>query len=655
VSDPDATRSHGAIAIADEEQERRARKKAVRGWLLPFAILGFFVCVLVGFGHAGDRGQTLVKAMHGGDAGIESGVLGNVAQIVAQVLGVAISVVAIIVELAANRYTHRITELFFRARTNIVVMGFYVISAVQPMVAAYASAGGLVPRAAANLAMVLMTVSVLSLLPYFAYVAAFVSPLEVIRRLRREALQIVEAGPVSDTPQEVANAQHAAVEAAEQLTDVALNAMVHHDKAISMAAINAMGDLLRDYLEVKNRLPKGWFKLGVEPRSNPDFVSLAPIAIEQIETSQTWFEFKLLRQYEMIYRQALNTHRELNYLIASNVRELALTAMASGQTEVHELAVKFFNTFMRATLNGRDVRTGYNVLNQYRQVAEAALKKKVPQVAVAIVRHFKYYGQLAFNMDLGFLLETCAYDLCALNELAFDLKSTDRPELLKIFLQVDKEGEGAKKETALRGVRKAQIKLAAYYLSHGDQQAARTVYRDMANENAQRLASIRDELLAVESPHYWEVTDRGTNFDYMPPERRGRVLEFFEWFGDALPQPRASIVMPIPVASVLAAQATGAKMSLSTVPPQAIAAALAQINDSTLAPPTAPAVTSESPLSGDDGSGVATHTHAESQEEHDPLAHVRDPGAASEESPRRSADVSEPTPRPPEVEDDASR
>ena len=34
------------------------------------------------------------------------------------------------------------------------------------------------------------------------------------------------------------------------------------------------------------------------------------------------------------------------------------------------LAVKFMNTYLRATLNARDVRTAYNVLNQYRQLAE---------------------------------------------------------------------------------------------------------------------------------------------------------------------------------------------------------------------------------------------------------------------------------------------
>lgn len=394
--------------------------------------------------------------------------------------------------------------------------------------------------------------------------------------------------------------------------DVALNAMVHHDKAIAMAAINAIGDLLNDYLEVKQRLPTAWFKMSAIVRNDPDFVSLAPVAQQQIEESKTWFEFMLLRQYEMLYRQALNSHRELNYLIAANVRELAASAIERNDKAVQELAVKFFNTFLRATLNARDVRTGYNVLNQYRQLAELALRRRVAGLPTAIARHFKYYGQLAFTMDLGFLLETAAYDLCAVNELAFDLDAKERPELLKVFLQVDKEGEGAKRETALRGVRKAQIKLATYYLFRKDEGAARQVYRDMANENVQRLASIRDELLAVDSPHYWEVTDRGMNFDWLPDERRGRLFEFFEWFGDALPQPRASIVLPMSAAGLM-------NSALRTAAPIAPAPGTEHLDDD------------------------------------DPVQMLRDPGAASEGSidHRPAVEVSsEPAPRLPAIDDE---
>ena len=56
----------------------------------------------------------------------------------------------------------------------------------------------------------------------------------------------------------------------------------------------------------------------------------------------------------------------------------------------------------------------------------------------------------------------------------------------------------------------------------------------MAEEKAERLRSIREELLAESQPLYWELTDRGVNFAYLPPERRAKVSEFFEWFGDRL-------------------------------------------------------------------------------------------------------------------------
>ena len=102
-------------------------------------------------------------------------------------------------------------------------------------------------------------------------------------------------------------------------------------------------------------------------------------------------------------------------------------------------------------------------------------------------------------------------------------------ELLELFLRVDEVDAG---DAHLRGVRKAQVKLATYYLAHADEPRARRIFRDMEREDRKRLASIRDELRAVESPEYWEITDRGANFDYLPDARKQRMEEFFAWFGE---------------------------------------------------------------------------------------------------------------------------
>lgn len=553
---PDAPKILGP-ASRDGNVPRYARTNPTRAWLLPFLVLTATALTVLLLGRLVDGGRGLWAALQHPAPDIAANILGNVGQVVAQVLGVAISVVAIIVELAANRYTHRITELFFRAPANFVVMGLFVVSSFQPLWVAFAFTDTEAPPFATALSMGLMSVSLLMLLPYFSYVASFVNPMNIINRIRGETLAAVERGPRSEAPDEVDKVQHVAEDGAEQLSDVALNAMANHDKGISMTAVNAVGDLLRDYLDVKRSLPRSWFTLGTEIRGNPDFVSLAEEALGEIEKDRTWFEFKLLRQYETIYRAALNTNRELNYLIATNTRELAEGAMERGDRPVVDLAIKFFNTYLRATINTRDVRTAYNVLNQYRLLAETSLKRRDGRVAIAVAKYFKYYGQIAFHVDLGFVLETAAYDLCTLNELAFDLQSKERGELLRVFLQVDKEGEGAKKEAALRGVRKAQVKLATYYLVQRDYTAAREVYRDMANEQPLRMASIRDELLAVDSPYFWEVTDRGTNFDWIGADRKARLMEFFEWFGDQLPPPRASVLPPPPAAAPLAIPAVG--------------------------------------------------------------------------------------------------
>ena len=99
------------------------------------------------------------------------------------------------------------------------------------------------------------------------------------------------------------------------------------------------------------------------------------------------------------------------------------------------------------------------------------------------------------------------------------------------FLEVDKEAEADHElEASLRGVRKAQIKLATCYLTSGARKLARTIFEDMKNELPVRMRSIRRELESIDSPDFWEISDRGVNFDYLDPDRRAVLDEFFSWF-----------------------------------------------------------------------------------------------------------------------------
>jgi hypothetical protein len=202
---------------------------------------------------------------------------------------------------------------------------------------------------------------------------------------------------------------------------------------------------------------------------------------------------------------------------------------------VLSLVVKFMNTYLRAALNARDVRTAYNVLHQYRQLGEsmlgtAASAAWVPSMLEEVAGYFKYYAQLAHGQGLGFVTETAAYDLCALCEVASDQGASCHDQLLAVFLEIDKEAETKAEEKALRGVRKAQVKLATHYLLHGQAVRAAAIYEDMAHESPERLRSIRDEMLRITSKQFWEVVDRGTNFDYLDDAHKAKLSEFFARF-----------------------------------------------------------------------------------------------------------------------------
>jgi len=480
-----------------------------RIWLLPVALLGglalvlFLATVAIDAVRSG-AGLRAFRALLEFDPEMAWNTLGNLAQMVAAILGIAITVVSIVVELAANRYTPRITDLFIRAPVNLAVLGFFMVSCLYCVWISVAVRADFIPQVSIATTVGLLTASLLLLMPYFAYVFRFLEPRRVILRLGRAATRSMR-GARSGTVESVDRAKDHVVEEIEQLGEIALNAIGNRDKAITMESVRSLSDLLTEYSPIKSSMSEQWFVIRPTLVNNPDFVSMTPEVIADLRSHRLWLEMKVLRQFQTAYSEALGRQREINYMIAIHTRALAKRCLHTGDAQALELAIKFFNTYLRATVNARDVRTGYNVLHQYRLVAEAALARGRPKVAVEVARHFGYYGQAAFASGLPFLLETAAYDLCTLNKCALvsEAPASVRDALLDLFLEVDKESETVHEhEESLRKVRKAQVKLTTFYLASGQEELARRIQRDMEGEPVHRIRSIRDELDQVTSKYF---------------------------------------------------------------------------------------------------------------------------------------------------------
>jgi hypothetical protein len=270
-----------------------------------------------------------------------------------------------------------------------------------------------------------------------------------------------------------------------------------------------------------------WFKIKGQASQCAELEILSEESVERLEHSRSWLEWMVLRQMFTIYQASLNRMRDVVRLVSINLRQVSELALREKDEAVIDLCIRYFNSFLRSAINRKDVRSAYNVLDQYRNFAESALEGGAERVVDGVTQHLAYYGRLANHSGLPFITETAAFDLASLCELAY-LRAYDGHEsILERLLKVDEQPESKAEENSLRGVRKAQIKLACFYLSAGGDDLARIIAHDMADEDLERLKRLRGELLAAVEPEFWEVVDRGRNFDYLPPEQREQIENFY--------------------------------------------------------------------------------------------------------------------------------
>lgn len=518
------------------------RQSFRRQWLLPMvfltcaalAIFWLFYAVDHFFTHGtgGPSSGTMWDYFNFDPTSITDAV-SSMAGMIAAVFGIVITVVSLIVQLSADRYTG-VARLFLSDRLNLFVMGYYVIACVCGVWLSVSIRHDYVPRAALLGMIGANTLGMVLMGPYFRYVFWFVEPMNIVAKIRSDALRTTLAACRAVDVEKVVRGQAVTLGAMEELTDITSNSISGKDKIIASGAVDALKDFALEYIESKPRAARAWFDIGSEIRENPDFVAMDPESLQDLEQRRTWVEWKVMRQYLGIFNEALVTMRDINYLVAIDTRYIGEAAAAARDVELVQLVFRFMNSYLRAALNARDVRTAYNVLNQYRLLVEAMLRQGSAEAAVEGVRHLSYYGHVSFDMKLTFVTETVAYDVSALCQVASELGIPEEDEILRLFLELDRPLRVTSQETALLGVRKAQVKLAAYYLSQDTERAAeraRLIARDMQSEPAERLASIQRALEAVTSKDFWEIIDRGRNFEFMPEKQRARLAEFFGWLG----------------------------------------------------------------------------------------------------------------------------
>jgi hypothetical protein len=456
--------------------------------------------------------------------------IGNYIELGAVVLSIQIMVVAIVLQLAAQRYGTRLIDLFLADSTNRLYFTMLVVVLLYTVLVIFAVKDDFLPPVAILILLVAILVEIALLGPYFLFVFKFLTPTNLLSSIQENNRESIKNATDRKSFLHLKRFQNEVANSFEQVTDTALSAVNQMDRNLGLMAINQIREMLLDYLEYKNQLPKLWFQA-----SSQYFISISSEFHQEICDQKLWIEAKAFMDMDLIFKNCIAGMPDAISAIAYNTRIIGETAIKKQDDNLLEMSVKFYNTFIRVSINNKNVRAIFNLFYQYRLLTESIFDYD-PKLSEKILSHFKYYGEICLGQGLGFVMFTAAFDLGGLVATAYNKRLANIRELLLIFLALE-DTVDRKNMFVYTGVRNAQLILATYLLSQGDTELLPIVVEDLKNETLAQLIKWRDGLLAVKDRKFFEITDRGYTFEYIDETQKEFLKLFYQQY--ILSQPEA--------------------------------------------------------------------------------------------------------------------
>ena len=306
-------------------------------------------------------------------------------------------------------------------------------------------------------------------------------------------------------------------ETLEHIANIAVRSVDRSDRNTAIDSVLSLEKMARHYWSVRNQLHSSWFEA-----DQNFFLGFSSLAVSQMTASRSWMEMKLFYQFFEVLRASCPRMPELTSTIAKSLRKLGLEPASLENPALRELVIDYFNTFLRLTINRRDVRSVFIIFDQYRTLAET-MEGKFPKEVLEVAYYFEYYGMAAREQGLPFVVETVAHDLGALVKKAWQNESPFRKEMLDRFLDYDRQAK-----PPLSGVKKAQALLASYFIQSGQEEPVDLIRRSFQELEPEFIRRLERELLQVTSQKYWEVSERRMNIEFVPEPQRVKLREFFD-------------------------------------------------------------------------------------------------------------------------------
>ena len=441
-------------------------------------------------------------------------VLSPMARAYNNILAMILATVGLAIPLTANMHTPKLIDMFLRDRINQVMLVFGALGAAHVLWVDFLVGPDFAPTWAYPLAVLGALTGWVFLIPYFFYVVRFLDPSNILARLKEQVLRVVvreSRGEVDPTA-----AHNLIRDQVSQIGTLIIKAIDRADRGVAAEGIWSLKQILDHYRPLKGRMPPGWFEV-----QRRDLIGLSPDALALLVADRTWFEHQVMWQMFLAYQNSLAKAPDTISALSDATRIIAVRSAAAGDDKALELAVKFFNNYLREAIKRKDTHAIYDILFQYRQLA-CELRDR-PALLEQVGRYLGHYGRYALANGVAFVPQFMAFDLGTIVIRAAERDSPATPALLAELLAL-KHLAGLE---PLLLIVKAKAIAGGSLLEQGRVAEAERLRGNLADVPEEALVQAERELMALADNSFWEVTDRQVNFEWVPPERRPAVQKFF--------------------------------------------------------------------------------------------------------------------------------
>jgi hypothetical protein len=285
---------------------------------------------------------------------------------------------------------------------------------------------------------------------------------------------------------------------------------------VCLAAVEAMRRLLVEaYLPLKAGLRESWFEV-----SRDEMPGTSEEILGHVRRTRTWLEYTVLSVYLDLIGQTPAFRREVVHAIASATGDIGVVALESGDVELEEQVVRFFNTYLRTAVHLRAPTFAYPLLTEYRRFAELALKSR-PALALEIAEHLLAYGR-SFEMNqVSHVVGAAAEEVAELAGREVHDDPALALELTRLLAHSLSDMVALQRPPgAIGAVLKPVIKLTLHCLDDEHAALATVLLDALAGAPRELVERALRRLERTRADVYYEVAERVVAFDWVEDELR---------------------------------------------------------------------------------------------------------------------------------------